>query len=89
MLFVKGRQHKVTLHYTTEPQNDFIDSALKTVFQIHTKFPPGAILVFLPGQDEIESLAASIKQFLPDLPKSFPNADAVSPFVDSERDNLH
>ncbi|GAA5907222.1 uncharacterized protein JCM6883_006182 [Sporobolomyces salmoneus] len=77
VLFVKGRQHKVTLHYTTEPQTDYIDAALKTVFQIHTKYPPGAILVFLPGQDEIESLAASIKQFLPDLPKSFPKADSV------------
>ncbi|GAA5875120.1 hypothetical protein JCM16303_005016 [Sporobolomyces ruberrimus] len=77
VLFVKGRQHKVSLHYTTEPQIDFLDAALKTVFQIHTKYPPGAILVFLPGQDEIESLASSIKQFLPDLPKSFPKADSI------------
>lgn len=29
------------------------------------------------GQDEIESLASSIKQFAPDLPNSFPKADAV------------
>ena len=100
VLFIKGRQHKVTVHYATEPQTDYLDAALKTVFQIHTRFPPGAILVFLPGeypldssslpgevlmqgerrcsgQDEIESLASSIKQFAPDLPNSFPKADAV------------
>ncbi|GAA5968713.1 hypothetical protein JCM3765_003420 [Sporobolomyces pararoseus] len=77
VLYVEGRQHKVTIHYTTEPQNDYLDAALKTVFQIHLKYPPGVILVFLPGQDEIESLASSIKQFLPDLPKSFPKSDQI------------
>ncbi|GAA6009758.1 hypothetical protein JCM11491_001088 [Sporobolomyces phaffii] len=77
VLFVKGRQHKVQVHYTSEHQNDFLDAALKTVFQIHTRYPPGSILVFLPGQDEIESLSSSIKQFLPDLSVSFPSADQV------------
>jgi len=33
--------------------------------------------LFFSGQDEIESLASSIKQFAPDLPNSFPKADAV------------
>ncbi|GAA6059902.1 hypothetical protein JCM10212_005285 [Sporobolomyces blumeae] len=77
VLFIRGRQHKVTVHYSTEPLQDYLDASLKTVFQIHTTHPPGAILVFLPGQDEIESLAASIRQFLPDLPKSFPKADSI------------
>jgi len=40
----------VTVHYATEAQTDYLDAALKTVFQIHTKYPPGAILVFLPGE---------------------------------------
>ncbi|GAA5946514.1 hypothetical protein JCM10213_002062 [Rhodosporidiobolus nylandii] len=77
VLFVKGRQHKVTLKYTASPQADYLDAALKTVYQIHTKYPPGAVLVFLPGQEEIESLQASIKSYAPDLPKSFPNADEL------------
>ncbi|GAA6038833.1 hypothetical protein JCM8097_002918 [Rhodosporidiobolus ruineniae] len=77
VLFVQGRQHKVTLKYAAEPQLDYVDAALKTVFQIHTKYPPGAILVFLPGQEEIESLHASIKSYLPDLAKSSPLADEI------------
>ncbi|GAA5834456.1 hypothetical protein JCM11251_007013 [Rhodosporidiobolus azoricus] len=77
VLFVKGRQHKVDLHYAAEPQTDYLDAALKTVFQIHAKYPPGAILVFLPGQDEIESLQSSILSYLPDLLKSSPGADEI------------
>ncbi|GAA5869404.1 hypothetical protein JCM1840_005461 [Sporobolomyces johnsonii] len=77
VLFIRGRQHKVTIKYTNEPQEDYLDAALKTVFQIHLSHPPGAILVFLPGQDEIESLQASIKQYLPDLQDSFPSKDSI------------
>lgn len=50
VLYISGRQHKVTVKYTSTPQDDFLDSALKTVFQIHAKYPPGSILVFLPGE---------------------------------------
>ena len=35
--------------YTKEPQTDYIDAALRTIFEIHMKRPPGDILVFLPG----------------------------------------
>ncbi|GAA6003166.1 hypothetical protein JCM10207_001781 [Rhodosporidiobolus poonsookiae] len=77
VLFVKGRQHKVTIKYTAEPQPDYIDAALKTVFNIHLKHPPGSILVFLPGQEEIESLNVSIKSYLADLEKNFPQADSL------------
>ncbi|GAA5915840.1 hypothetical protein JCM6882_006816 [Rhodosporidiobolus microsporus] len=78
VLFVKGRQHKVEIKYTDEPQTDYLDAALKTVFQIHAKYPPGGILVFLPGQDEIESLQASITSYLPDLAKTSPQADEIA-----------
>lgn len=49
MLYVQGRQHKVTVLYSAEPQPDYLDAALKTIFQIHKTYPPGAVLVFLPG----------------------------------------
>lgn len=48
-LYVKGRQHKVLIKYTSRPQDDVMHAALKTVLQIHTKEPPGDILVFLAG----------------------------------------
>lgn len=49
VLFVEGRQHGVEVLYTEEPQEDYLDAALKTIFTIHLRRPPGDILVFLPG----------------------------------------
>ncbi|GAA5870668.1 hypothetical protein JCM8547_005025 [Rhodosporidiobolus lusitaniae] len=77
VLFVKGRQHKVKVHYTAEPQTDYLDAALKTVYQIHTQQPPGAILVFLPGQEEIENLHTAIASFSQDLTVYKPGADEI------------
>jgi ATP-dependent RNA helicase DHX33 len=67
ILYVKGRQHKVTVHYCCEPQTDYLEAALKTFFQIHVERPPGDVLIFLTGQDEIENLQATIKQYAADL----------------------
>ncbi|BGP59678.1 Salivary acidic proline-rich phosphoprotein 1/2 [Rhodotorula toruloides] len=82
VLYVAGRQHTVNAHYAEEHQPDFLqpdflDAALETVYQIHTCYPPGSILVFLAGQEEIEGLAASIKSFLPSLQKEFPHAEEL------------
>ena len=39
-----------------EAQTDYIDAALITTLQIHVEEPPGDILVFLTGREEIEAL---------------------------------
>ncbi|KAJ0458670.1 putative RNA helicase [Helianthus annuus] len=38
---------------------DCLDAALVTIFQIHIEEGPGGILVFLSGQEEIESIEGS------------------------------
>ncbi|TIA87543.1 hypothetical protein E3P99_03107 [Wallemia hederae] len=64
VLYVKGRQHPVRILNANEDVQDYMDGALKTIFQIHQSQPlPGDILVFLPGQEEINSLGASISMF--------------------------
>ncbi|TIB62047.1 hypothetical protein E3P78_02532 [Wallemia ichthyophaga] len=61
VLYVKGRQHPVRIFNAREDIQDYVDGALKTIFQIHQTQPlPGDILVFLPGQEEINTLGASI-----------------------------
>ena len=42
--------------YTAEPVTDYLDAALVTVLQIHRTLPAGDILVFVTGQEEIESI---------------------------------
>jgi len=53
--------------YLEEATPDYIDAALKCIFQIHYTCPPGDVLVFLAGQEEIENLRAQIENYLPTL----------------------
>ncbi|EKM49622.1 uncharacterized protein PHACADRAFT_179035 [Phanerochaete carnosa HHB-10118-sp] len=72
ILYVQGRQHPVTIYHAATPQPDYVDAALRTVFQIHTDQPAGDILVFLPGQEDIESLDKSIQLYAKRLPQDTP-----------------
>ncbi|KAG6890329.1 hypothetical protein C0995_009536 [Termitomyces sp. Mi166 len=69
ILYVKGRQHPVKIYHASGGQTDYVDSAMRTFFQIHTDQPPGDVLIFLPGQEDIESLEKSIRLFANQLPK--------------------
>ncbi|DBA69678.1 hypothetical protein WJX79_010671 [Trebouxia sp. C0005] len=55
-VYIQGRQHPVELLYTALPEDSYLDAALTTVLQIHLEEQAGDILVFLTGQEEIESL---------------------------------
>ncbi|KAJ3272638.1 putative ATP-dependent RNA helicase dhx33 [Terramyces sp. JEL0728] len=65
---IPGRQFPVSIYYAPEKLADYLDSALTTVFQIHTKQPKGDILVFLTGQEEIENLETLIGERAKTLP---------------------
>ncbi|KAG6891586.1 hypothetical protein C0992_002624 [Termitomyces sp. T32_za158] len=69
ILYVKGRQHPVKIYHASQGQTDYVDSAMRTFFQIHIDQPPGDVLIFLPGQEDIESVEKSIRLFANQLPK--------------------
>ena len=52
---IPGRTFPVEILYTKEPEPDYLDASLITVMQIHLSEPPGDILVFLTGQEEIDT----------------------------------
>jgi ATP-dependent RNA helicase DHX8/PRP22 len=52
---IPGRTFPVEIMYTKEPESDYLDAALITVMQIHITEPPGDILLFLTGQEEIDT----------------------------------
>ncbi|SCU97022.1 LAMI_0F08614g1_1 [Lachancea mirantina] len=60
LLAVPGRTHPVEIYYTPEFQRDYLDSAIRTVLQIHATEGQGDILLFLTGEDEIEDAARKI-----------------------------
>jgi pre-mRNA-splicing factor ATP-dependent RNA helicase DHX16 len=57
---IPGRRFDVDIHYTVQPEANYIHAVITTVFQIHTTQSRGDILVFLTGQDEIETVAENL-----------------------------
>ncbi|KAJ8623449.1 hypothetical protein MRB53_031978 [Persea americana] len=60
LLKVPERLHPVQIYYTDEPQRDYLEAATRTAVQIHMSEPPGDILVFLTGEEEIEDACRNI-----------------------------
>ena len=52
---IPGRTYPVEVLYTKEPETDYLDASLITVMQIHLSEPPGDVLLFLTGQEEIDT----------------------------------
>lgn len=52
---IPGRTFPVEVLYTREPELDYLSAALDSVVQIHLSEPEGDILVFLTGQEEIDT----------------------------------
>lgn len=52
---IPGRTYPVEVLYTKEPESDYLDASLITIMQIHLSEPPGDILLFLTGQEEIDT----------------------------------
>ncbi|XP_031268173.1 pre-mRNA-splicing factor ATP-dependent RNA helicase DEAH10 [Pistacia vera] len=67
---IQGRQFPVDILYTLYPEPDYMDAALITIFQIHLEEGPGDILVFLTGQEEIESVERLVQERLQQLPEA-------------------
>ncbi|KAJ4911098.1 RNA helicase family protein [Raphanus sativus] len=66
-LHVQGRQFPVEILYTVRPVTDA--ALVITIFQIHLEEKPGDILVFLTGEDEIESVERLVQERLQHLPE--------------------
>uniref|UniRef100_A0A0D9WG40 RNA helicase n=1 Tax=Leersia perrieri TaxID=77586 RepID=A0A0D9WG40_9ORYZ len=63
---IPGRRFDVAVHYTKAPEADYIDAAIVTVLQLHVTEPAasGDILLFLTGQEEIETVEEILRQRL-------------------------
>ncbi|XP_023930789.1 ATP-dependent RNA helicase DHX8-like [Lingula anatina] len=70
---IPGRSFPVETLYTKEAETDYLDASMITVMQIHLTEPPGDILLFLTGQEEIDSaceiLYERMKALGPEVPE--------------------
>lgn len=69
---IPGRTFPVEIMYSKEPESDYLDAALVTVMQIHLTEPPGDILLFLTGQEEIETSCEILYERMKALGPSVP-----------------
>ena len=69
---IPGRLYPVTILYSKEPEEDYLDSALVTVLQIHLTEPPGDILLFLTGKEEIDTACQILTERVQRLGKNCP-----------------
>ncbi|KAF4163698.1 hypothetical protein CNMCM6936_000485 [Aspergillus lentulus] len=79
---IKGRQFPVKTIYSPAPVHDFVDAALKVIFQIHYKEPmPGDILVFLTGQETVEALEHLVNEYATGMDPALPKVQVLPLFA--------
>jgi pre-mRNA-splicing factor ATP-dependent RNA helicase DHX16 len=69
---IPGRRYPVDIHYTSQPEANYLAAAITTVFQIHVTQGQGDILVFLTGQEEIEAADMSLQETAKKLGSKMP-----------------
>lgn len=69
---IPGRTFDVETVYVKEPEEDYLEAALLTVMTIHLSEPPGDILLFLTGQEEIDTSCEILYERMKALGPSVP-----------------
>ncbi|TRY57199.1 hypothetical protein DNTS_003281 [Danionella cerebrum] len=78
VLYLEGRHHPIQIYNSKQPQSDYLQAALVSIFQIHQEAPAShAVLVFLTGQEEIEALARTCRDISKHLPQNCPGMCVV------------
>ena len=62
---IEGRQYPVTMHFARRTERDYPEEAFKKISRGHKKLPPGGMLVFMTGQNEIISLCRKLRSKVP------------------------
>ncbi|KAL7069181.1 putative DHX8/prp22-type ATP-dependent RNA helicase [Cryptosporidium serpentis] len=81
---IPGRTFPVEILYTREPESDYVEAALLTVLQIHLREPPGDILVFLTGQEEIDNACQVLHERMQKLENLNPPPLIILPVYSSQ-----
>uniref|UniRef100_A0A8C5KPX3 Pre-mRNA-splicing factor ATP-dependent RNA helicase PRP16 n=1 Tax=Jaculus jaculus TaxID=51337 RepID=A0A8C5KPX3_JACJA len=64
---IPGRTFPVDILFSKTPQEDYVEAAVKQSLQVHLSGAPGDILIFMPGQEDIEVTSDQIVEHLEEL----------------------
>lgn len=90
VLDIPGRSYPVDIIYTGKPSPDYMGSLVDKVYSLHNANTLGDILVFLPGQEDIEYVGDIITNRIKSRPNPFVK-EMVLPLyskLPSEQQNL-
>nr|CDI55166.1 related to ECM16-putative DEAH-box RNA helicase [Melanopsichium pennsylvanicum 4] len=59
---IDARQHPVTVHFNRKTVQDYITESVNKATKIHARLPPGGILIFLTGQQEITTVCKKLEK---------------------------
>lgn len=69
---IPGRTYEVQIQYLKEPEIDYLEASIDCVLQIHLTEPPGDILLFLTGQEEIDTACEVLFERMKSLGREVP-----------------
>lgn len=69
---IPGRTFKVEIRFSRNPCEDYVEGAVKEALSIHLLQPPGDILIFMTGQEDIEATGEAILAKLQQMPEAKP-----------------
>jgi ATP-dependent RNA helicase DHX37/DHR1 len=58
---IPARQYPVTVHFNRRTSLDYVSEAIRKASKIHARLPPGGILIFLTGQNEIAGVCKRLE----------------------------
>ncbi|KAF9816936.1 hypothetical protein IEO21_03810 [Rhodonia placenta] len=61
IISVPARQHPVTVHFSRRTPSDYVTEAVRKASKIHARLPPGGVLIFLTGQNEIAGVCRKLE----------------------------
>jgi len=76
IISLEGRMYPVDTLYLEEPAEDYVEGAVKSVFDIHANEADGDILLFLTGREEIDTAIQMITDRMASL---HPRAPSIVP----------
>lgn len=73
IISIAGRLFPVDIQYLSTPAENYVETAVQTIFDINDTESDGDILVFLTGREEIDTCIQSIADRLPSIARGRPS----------------
>ncbi|AQL01654.1 putative pre-mRNA-splicing factor ATP-dependent RNA helicase DEAH4 [Zea mays] len=67
VLNIPGTLFPVEKFYSTDRPTNYIESSLRTAIDIHAKEPPGDVLIFMTGKDDIDKMVSKLEERIRNL----------------------